>query len=108
MPVKTHPIAQIDFSQRAQHTIEFFDQQTPNSRAKPRGVHGAEIRYRVGGASPLDPSELPNVVVDTATPHVVVFNGADIGKVVYYQLRWVNTRQEPGPWSPIYSATIAG
>jgi hypothetical protein len=44
--------------------------------------------------------------LDTATPYLKTFAGADAGKTAHYRLRWVNTRQEAGPWSPVYSATI--
>jgi hypothetical protein len=34
------------------------------------------------------------------------FEQTDIGKTVYFAMRWLNTRGKPGPWSQIYSATV--
>src|SRR5438309_1770241 len=44
----------------------------------------------------------------TQTPYTNTFNDVDAGKTVHYMLRWVNTRNEPGPWSETISVTISG
>ena len=103
----TKPIAQVDTSQRLQHTVSFTN--ADGSVAKPTGVHGCQIWMKVGGATaPTDPSELSFVATDTATPYIVTFAGADAGKPVYYWLRWENTRGEVGPWSDAVMATVTG
>ena len=48
------------------------------------------------------------VTLDTRTPHVLPFDGADANKTVTYWLRWVSTRGEVGPWSAAVSATVPG
>ena len=53
-------------------------------------------------------SDLIFVAETTKSPFVNHFNGADAGKMVYYWMRWVNTRGEVGPWSAMVSATIGG
>lgn len=106
-PVPTSkPIAQVDTSQRLQHTISFTNED--GSVAKPAGVHGCQIWMKVGGTAPTDPSELSYVATDTATPYVLKFKGEDAGKNVYYWLRWENTRGEAGPWSDAVMATVTG
>jgi hypothetical protein len=30
----------------------------------------------------------------------------DAGKIAHFLMRWVNTRNQPGPWSETVSATI--
>ena len=103
----TKPIAQVDTSQRLQHTVSFTN--ADGGVAKPTGVHGCQIWMKVGGATaPTDPSELNFVATDTATPYIVIFAGADAGKPVYYWLRWENTRGETGPWSDAVMATVTG
>lgn len=104
----TCPIGSIDFSVRLQHTIHFMDEASPRSKAKPAGVHGCEIYMKVDGEAPKDASELTYVATDTATPYVVKFDGAKAGKMVYYWLRWVNTRGETGPWSITINAMVMG
>lgn len=103
----THPVGTVDTSQRLRHTIAFVDELTPSSRAKPDGVSGCEIWVKVG-AAPTDPSELRFLALDTRSPYVAEYDGADAGKTAHYMLRWINTRGERGPWSQTLSGTITG
>jgi len=102
----TRPIARVDTSQRLRHTISFSDEETPNSRRKPDGVRGCELWVKVGDPAPADPDELRFLALDTATPYVAEYDGADAGKTAHYMLRWLSTRGEAGPWSQTVSATI--
>lgn len=105
---QTDACAKIDFSTRLQHTINFFDEGTPNKKAKPEGVHGCEIWAKIGGDAPKDQSELAYLATDTGSPYLKPFTSPDAGKTAYYWLRWVNTKGEQGPWSAPVSAMIAG
>ncbi len=104
----TRPIASVDTSQRLRHTVNFTDETTPNSRAKPEGMMGCEIWVKVGDPAPADPDQLQFLATDTRTPYVAVYGGEDAGKVAHYMLRWVNRKGEQGPWSQTVSATITG
>jgi hypothetical protein len=104
----SRPLGTIDTSQRLRHTINFVDETTPTSRAKPDGVQGCEIWMKVDGPPPTDPSQLSYLATDTRTPYTVEFEGSQVGKTAYYMLRWVSTRSEAGPWSQTVSATITG
>ncbi|MCI0358498.1 MAG: hypothetical protein L0211_08450 [Planctomycetaceae bacterium] len=107
-PPPTAPAGRVDTSQRLAHTVHFADSATPTSKARPPGVRGCEIWMKIGGPAPVDPAELSFVTLDTRTPHLVTFDGADAGKLVTYWLRWVSTRGEAGPWSAALAATIPG
>ncbi len=107
--IDTRPIGSVDTSQRLRHEIRFVDEATPTSRAKPQGVMGCEIWVKVAAQSeapPADPDELSFVAMDTASPYIVEYDGADGGKTAHYMLRWVKTGGEKGPWSETISATI--
>jgi predicted phage tail protein len=104
----TAPMATVDTSQRLQHTIDFRDSTSPGSRKKPAGVAGCEIWSKVGAPAPTDVSQMAYLATDTATPYLAQYTGAQAGQMVYYWLRWVNTRGEKGPWSEPVSATISG
>jgi len=104
----TRPVVTVDTSQRLQHTLHFFDETTPNSRAKPDGVKGAEIRRAVADAPVNDPEQMDFLALDSATPYVAQYTAAEAGKTASYIIRWVNRRDEPGPWSQTVSATITG
>ncbi len=106
----TRPIGSVDNRNRLEHTISWFDEATPNSKAKPDGVRACEIWFKIASAGegpPTDASQLSYMVSDTRTPYTYHFEGQDAGKTVHYWLRWVNTRNEPGPWSETISVTIS-
>lgn len=101
----TVPIGQVNTSRRLEHTISFTNED--GSSAKPFGVHGCQIWYKIGTPA-VDPSELSFMFTDTSSPHIHQFSGEHVGKNVYYWLRWENTRGETGPWSDVVMATITG
>lgn len=103
---ESRPVGVVDTSQRLRHTVSFTDEATPNSRRKPDGVRGCEIWVKVGDPAPSDPEQLRFLALDTASPYVAEYDGADAGKPAHYMLRWVSTRGEQGPWSQTVSATI--
>ncbi|MDR0814878.1 MAG: hypothetical protein LBN37_03900 [Bacteroidales bacterium] len=82
-------------------------------KAKPAGVHGAEIRWAIidapaaGVETPkLGVSTLVNSSFDTNSPLTLEFDEPERGKSVYLCLRWENTRGEKGPWSDIMMAIV--
>jgi hypothetical protein len=101
----TRPVVNVNTDQRLRHTINFVDESTPTSKAKPDGVTGCEIWNKVGDA-PTGPSQLTYLGTDTRTPYVAEFDESDGGKTAHYMLRWINTKGETGPWSQTVSATI--
>jgi hypothetical protein len=102
----SRPVATIDTSQRLRHTINFVDELTPTSRAKPDGAQGCEIWMKVGDPAPAGPKDVHYLALDTRTPYTVEFEAADAGKTAYYMLRWMSTRAETGPWSATATGTI--
>lgn len=103
-PAASWPVARMDTSQRLQHTIHFTDSAAPTRTAKPAGVLGAEAWVQVSAAG--DPAALTFLALDTRTPYVAQYDGADGGKTAHYLLRWVSPTGEKGPWSEMASATI--
>lgn len=105
----TRPVGMADTSQRLRHEISFFDEATPTRRAKPEGASGCEIWVKLNGPgepAPADPKEFSFVALDTASPYVLDFDGADASKTAHYILRWVLKGGAKGPWSETVSATI--
>jgi hypothetical protein len=101
----TYPDAGVNSSVIRQLTIDFFDHGA-KSHAKPHGIHGAEIRWGILDAAPVDIDELRNSSIDTRSPFTLAFNENERGKAVYFCLRWENTTGEKGPWSEIVTAFI--
>jgi predicted phage tail protein len=102
----TAPAATIDTSQRLRHIINYKD--SSGSRAKPAGVAYCEIWNKVGAPAPTDVSQLTYLGNASKTPQLEEYTGAQAGQMVWYWLRWINTRGEKGPWSDPVSATIPG
>jgi hypothetical protein len=47
------------------------------------------------------------VGTDTRSSFVKDFDVSDVGQMIHYKLRWVNTRGQHGPWSKLASAVVA-
>ena len=100
----SHPVATIDTSTTMRIGISFRDSAS-NSAAKPKGVHGAEIKWAIADEAPLI-KDLINSSFDTRTPHTLEFTDQERGKTVWIRLRWENTRGEKGEWSDMVNAII--
>jgi hypothetical protein len=104
-PPKTYPEFIVDSSMIRCLTISFWDLGS-KSKAKPQGVHGAEIRWAILDKAPLTIDELVHSNFDTSSPFELTFDDTERGKSVYFCLRWESTRGDKGPWSEIVMAII--
>jgi hypothetical protein len=102
---KTYPEADADTSVIRQITIHFWDNAT-KKRGKPRGIHGAEIRWALLDHTPASEHELLQSDFDTASPFTLKFDEGDRGKRLYFCLRWESNTNLKGPYGEIYSAII--
>lgn len=100
----TCPVVIVEGAGRLTHVLKFMDESTPTSRARPRGVIGAEVWVTVDGAGGGEPRF---VALATSAPARVTFEARDGGKTAAYALRWVSTTGERGPWSRAVRGTIA-
>lgn len=106
-PTATRPVGAVDTSERLRHTIDFRDEAAPNNKRKPAGVVGCEIFVKIDGAPPVDDGECDFLTLDTATPYVAQFDGAQAGKMAHYMFRW-RLKDGVSPWGTTVSATITG
>jgi hypothetical protein len=104
-PPTTYPDFTTDSSMIRRLTVHFRDHGS-TSAAKPKGVHGAEIRWAILDAPPTGVAALVNSSFDTRTPFTLEFDDAERGETVWFCLRWENTRGEKGPWSEMVSAIV--
>jgi hypothetical protein len=101
----TYPLFTVDSSVIRILLILFFDV-AGSGRAKPFGVHGAELKWGFSETSIVNPDLLPNSLFSTRSPFRLQFRGEDRGRTVWFCLRWENTKGEKGPWSEIVSAIV--
>jgi hypothetical protein len=73
---------------------------------KPDGVATMQLAWEILDERPGDANALSHIKSATKNPIILEFTEAARGKRVYYAARWLNSKQEPGPWSDIESAII--
>jgi hypothetical protein len=83
-----------------------FSGKNEKGHAKPKGVHGLELRWLKAETPPIDWAELINSDFATRSPLKLSFEGHDRGKWIHIAARWENSRGEKGPWTEIISAII--
>jgi hypothetical protein len=107
-PIPTDmPAGEVDFSRHQQHGVH-VKSGTLSGRSKPPKVHGFEVWRKVGGEPPASDSEWVYANFTSRSPLVIDYPQTDVGKTVYYRFRWVNTRNQPGPWSEGYISAVVG
>ncbi len=90
------------------HLIKIFDFADSTSRAKPKGVSGAEIWVYVGAEDDqFDEKNMRYLGMATRGSLTHTHDAEDVGKQAFYLARWVNKRGMCGGWSNQASATIA-
>jgi hypothetical protein len=85
--------------------IDFMDSKT-KKRARPKGVRGAEVLSVLGGSAPTADKDFIVSDFTNTSPIKLEFDIADRGKILYFHVRWENTENKKGPWSPIYTTVI--
>jgi hypothetical protein len=86
--------------------IVYFRDKNERGRAKPKHIHGGEMKWEILDFQPLDWDQLTNSVFSTKSPIRLTFKGDMRGKTVYFAMRWENTVGQKGPWNVIVSAII--
>lgn len=105
---ETYPAARSITTELRRITIAFFATSGgTRRRAKPAGVHGAEICWEVfDSLHPVRLEELTHSSFVTHSPLVLEFKENQRSKVLYFALRWENSRGEKGPFGPVLNAVI--
>ena len=104
----TQPVGSVDTSQRLRHTIRWTDAASPDNKKRPRGTIGVEIYLKLDGPPPIDQTQCTFLTIDSASPYLVEYDGADAGLMAHYMLRWRLTDGTASAWSETISATITG
>jgi hypothetical protein len=93
------PIGEIDFSVHQQHTVHVKDDHL-TGKVRPDHVRGYEVWRKIGGDTPpATDEEYSYVGFSSRVMFTINYSLSDVGKIVWYRFRWINTRNQPGPWS---------
>ncbi|MDR1898966.1 MAG: hypothetical protein LBQ55_03060 [Treponema sp.] len=87
VPPRTAPVLDIDTRTRRRLIIDYRDEASTR-RAKPKNVHGIEIRWAILDHPPASILELIRSSFDTDPPLVLDFDESDRGKRVYLCGHW--------------------
>jgi hypothetical protein len=79
--------------------IDYFSMEERSKGNKPKGQHGAEIKWTFSEVDVDDPDLYEHSGFDTASPAILTFRGSEMGHKIHIALRWENTRGLKGPWS---------
>jgi hypothetical protein len=94
----------IDFSKKQQHELSAKNQE--GKRKKAENADAWEIWRYTGENAPKDDSDFVYIGIARRSPYIVKYSLAETGKMVWYRIRWVNRKNEPGPWSEIICAIV--
>ena len=101
----SYPDCIIDLTYIRRLSVHIRDHES-KSKAKPRGVHGAEIRWAILDAYPTSVDHLTSYEVITNPPMNIGFEDNLRGRTVWFCARWRNNNGLNGPWGEIVSAII--
>jgi hypothetical protein len=96
----------IDTSKILRITLHFRDSAHDKSHAKPFGVHAVEIRSCISKERPASMDDMLRSNISTRSSFTFEFEEGQRGLIIWFRLRWENTRGEKGPWSEFYFAII--
>jgi hypothetical protein len=103
---KTRPVFSIEVMDTRFLALHFYDETTPDSRARPYGMNGAVVFYAILDHPPTSIRELTRTVLATRTPHLLHFEEEDRGKTVYIAMVWQSESGELGDPTEIQSVVI--
>lgn len=101
----TWPVATVSVGGVGVLVFHYVDSQS-EKRGKPKGVHGALLRWILSETMPAHWDELVNKTFATAQPITLTFDVSMQGKSLYYAMCWENTQGKQGPYSAIAKVII--
>lgn len=110
VPVPTTTV-QLDLAAGHGSTVKVLfhpeaDAEGNSHRGKPKGVAQCEIVFKADAPAPVSPDECNNYKVATDSPLLIGFASAQAGKRLYVFARWLNSRNEGGPWTTVPASII--
>jgi hypothetical protein len=76
-------------------------------KAKPDHVHGTEMKYTVRAEKVDNPKHMEHSEFTAKMTATLQFDVELVGKYISVVFRFVNTRGQKGPWSPVYHIMIS-
>ncbi|MDR1339100.1 MAG: hypothetical protein LBK58_03475 [Prevotellaceae bacterium] len=95
-PIPTDmPAGKVDFSRHRQHVLH-VKAGSLTGKSKPPHVHGFEVWRKIG----TDPEgKFEYVGFSSRSTFLMDYDEKLVGQTVSYRVRWMNSRNQPGPWN---------
>jgi hypothetical protein len=106
-PPSTFPL--VDILATGSHALKIgiHDQNTPNKRARPFGVIGAQVYVSFGPAAPTAIAGMTFIGLQTRFPINWDVGAENTGKTCWVIARWQNAKGDTGPISGAVSSVVA-
>lgn len=101
------PVGKLVPGDRLKHTINIVDSDS-GKRAQPPGTSACEVWYKKGGTPPTSEKDLSYVGSTANHSFSCTFDGTEAGLMVYYWIRWVNSKNDKGSWGQMFSGNVQG
>jgi hypothetical protein len=106
-PIPTDvPVGEVDTSTHQQHTLHIKAGDLTGKNKPEKTIRGFEVWRTMGDNPPSTDEEWTYVDFSSRSSIIVKYSLSEVGKTVYYRFRWVNTRNEKGPWCKGYLFAI--
>lgn len=101
----------VEFSVMSGHRLKARVTQQPDalgvtSRAKPKGVAKLEMVYIMNPEGTVPPEECDQQVFSTKTIFEIQFTMQQAGVRLMGYARWVNAKEQAGPWGEVFTAIV--
>lgn len=103
----TQPVLSVIGNAGQTITFNYHDSTTPLARAKPYGVIGVQLQYKLGVTPPTGWGDGVFVGTFGRAPYRVTMPPASVGSVVHFVARYVTRRGLTGPISPTVTTVVA-
>ena len=104
---KSSPIGKLIPGERLKHTINIVDSET-GKKAQPLGTSACEIWCKKSGLAPTSEKDLSYLGSTANHTFSSTFDGTEAGVMIYYWIRWVNSKNEKGSWGQMFGGTVQG
>ncbi|HMP07018.1 MAG TPA: hypothetical protein PJ982_11750 [Lacipirellulaceae bacterium] len=103
----TQPVLSIIGNAGQVVTFNYHDSTTPLARAKPYGVIGVQVQYKLGATPPSGWGDGVMAATFGRSPYRVVMPPTAVGQIVHFNARYVTRRGLVGPINSTVTTVVA-
>jgi hypothetical protein len=101
----TAPMVHLEAANVQQHVFRFTSAVDAHANVRPTGVKSIQL-FGAFDTAPVSDSDFELLGSTTRMNATLNFPISDAGKSIWYRFRYLNTKDQPGPWTTTLAATI--